>query len=120
VDHLPEPGCVRAGVIVVGSARRKPLVHPLPGGGVGDRSDVGGDFRGLSVDGRRTEHNRETPVDRVIDPGINRQAGKHKGGDRERETVSPTGVSGCVQLTGYGGQHSRTKLRRGAARRHLT
>jgi len=120
VDHLLEPEYVLAGVGVVGSARHEPLVYPLPGKKIGDGSNVGGDLRGLTGNGRRTEHNRESTIDRVIDPEINHQAGKHSGGDRERETVSPPGLSGCVQLTGHGRQHSMTKLRLCAAGCHAT
>ncbi|MFI5460354.1 MAG: hypothetical protein ACHRXM_33470 [Isosphaerales bacterium] len=121
LDHLLEPDPVLAGVIGVRSDRREPLVHPLPGGGIGDGSYVGGDLRGLSGDGRRTEHNRETAIERVIHPVIERQACKHTDGDGECRAERTAGGchGGRAQLGGRGSQHSRTQLGRCAAGCHL-
>jgi hypothetical protein len=75
LDHLLESDCVLAGVFVAGAARRQPLVRPSPGRGVGDGSNFVGNLGGLSGDGRWTEHNRQTTIDRVIHPVVERQAG---------------------------------------------
>jgi hypothetical protein len=89
LDHLLELDCVLAAVIVAGMARCQPLVRPSPGRGVGDGSNFGGDLGGLSGDGRWTEHNRQTTIDRVIHPVVECQAGKQTGGDNESGTERP-------------------------------
>jgi len=83
LDHLLELDCVLPAVIVAWLTHRESLVRPSPGRRVGDGSNFGGDLGGLSLDRRRTEHNRQTTIDRVIHPVVERQAGNQTGGDSE-------------------------------------
>jgi len=92
-DHLPEQEHVLAGVVAAGTARRKALVRPSPGGGVGDGRDFGGDLRGLSRDGGRTEHDREATIERGRHQDVQCQAEEHRGGHREPGARRPSGGS---------------------------
>ena len=125
-DHLPEPEHVLAGVVAAGTGRRKALVRPSPGGGVGDGRDVGGDLRGLSRDGGRAEHDREATIERVHHQDVQRQAEEHGGGHREPgwrpggERRRPTALGHPLrgegatelQLVRHGGQDPRPQFGR--------
>jgi hypothetical protein len=121
LDHLLELDSVLAAVIVAGLTRRQPLVRPSPGRGVGDGSNFSGNLGGLSGDGRWTEHNRQTTIDRVIHPIVERQAGEQTGGDSKSGSERPARGQGTgqAQLVPNGGQNTRTKLGRCAPRRYL-
>jgi hypothetical protein len=122
LDPKLEADGVLASVLAAGSARRKLLVCPLPRGGVGDGSHVGGDLGDLPADGRRTKHQRQTAIERFDHHVVEPNPGEQTGGDNKRRERRPPGGqrSGWLQLLGHRGQHARTKLGRCAEGRHLT
>jgi hypothetical protein len=105
LDRIPTCG------IDFGPIARELVVHPLAGGRIGNRSDVGRDLGRLFAHRRRTEHNRQTTIKPVVHPEVQRQACNHTSGDGKRGSKRPAARAGRgrAQLLGYRGQNAWTK-----------
>jgi hypothetical protein len=90
-DHLLEPDRILAGLVTGGSRCRESPVRPFGRIGVGDGRDVCGDLRGLSVDWRRTERNRQPAIEAVIHPIVQRHAHNQCSSYNESRTASQAG-----------------------------